>query len=176
MSLNDRYNRGGSGRLENLDSYLTQLGDRAGNAWLDGTGLDRSMLTRGLYLFSAWAGLQHVAVFHDPDMLIVVGLALLNLAGMTQSRGGLVEQIQVEALGLPRGTFAFLRIWLLVLGALSLATAAGYFMESLTMGTGLPMAALRALLFGCALVALQLSEYIRRTNPTFPSSGLRRRA
>src|SRR5687768_8476541 len=105
MSLHDRYNRGG-GRLENLDRYLTHLGNRAGNAWLHRTGASRHVLTQGLYLFSAWAALHHLFLFREPIMVIIVGLAIFGMMGITQSRGGLVEQIQVEALGLPRWTFA----------------------------------------------------------------------
>ncbi|MDP9469842.1 MAG: hypothetical protein M3Q71_04125 [Chloroflexota bacterium] len=176
MSLNDRYNCGGSGRLENLDNHLTQLGDRAGNAWLNRGGGSRTVLTQGLYLFSIWAGLQHVALFHNPMILMIVGLALFGLLGVTQSSGGVVEQMQVEVLGLPKSTFAFLRILLLGAGLFSLATAMGYVLVAVQTGTALPMAAAMSLLHGCTLVALQAGEYIRRTNPSFPSSGLRRRA
>ncbi len=177
MSLNDRYNRaGGRGRLENLDRYLTQLGDRVGNAWLDHGGGSRTILTQGLYLFSVWAGLQHVALFHNPMMFLFVGLALLGLLGVSQPSGSLVEQMQVEVLGLPKWIFAFLRIWLLSLGLFSLALALGYALLAIQTGTALPMDTAMSLLDGCTLVALQASEYIRRTNPSFPSSGLRRRA
>ncbi len=177
MSLNDRYNRGaGSGRLENLDSYLTQLGDRAGNAWLDHGGGSRTILTQGLYLFSIWAGLQNVALFHDPMVLSLVALAMLGLMGIGQSRGNVVEQMQIEVLGLPRRTFVVLRLSLLAIGLLSLATAAGDLLVSLQTGTAIPVPAVDSWLMGLALTALQVSEYIRRTNPSFPSKGLAERA
>ncbi len=177
MSLNDRYNRGsGTGRLEKLDRYLTELGNRFGNYWWDHTGVDRSTLTQGLYLFAAWAGLQHTALFHDPMMLVWVGVSLFGLMGIGQQKGNVVEQMQIELLGLPKQTFAFLRLFVLSIGLLSLATAAGELLLALQTGTALPMTATGSLLTGLAMTGLQISDYIRRTNPSLPSSGLRRRA
>ena len=176
MSLNDRYDRGGAGRLENLDRYLTELGNRFGNYWWDRTGVDRSTLTHGLYLFAAWAGLQHTALFYDPMMLVWVGVALFGLMGIGQTRGTVVEQMQIELLGLPKQTFAFLRLFVLSIGLLSLATAAGELLLSLQTRTAIPMEATSSLLTGLAMTGLQVSDYIRRTNPSFPKSGLRRRA
>jgi len=176
LSLNDRYNRGGAGRLELLDRYLTNLGDRAGNYWFARTGASRGALTQGLYLFAAWAAMEHVVLAGDPSMLFVVGMALLALMGFTRSRGGLVEQMQLEVLGLPRRTFIILRIWLLFLGLLSLATALGDLNVALLTGVPPTMEADKSLLVGCALTALQIGDYISRTNPTWPSRGLRMRA
>jgi hypothetical protein len=164
MSLSDRYNRGG-GRLDNLDRYLTHLGNRIGNAWLDRTGVGRHVLTQGLYLFAIWAALQNLVMFRDHVMVIIVGLAFFGLRGITQSRGGLVEQIQVEALGLPRWAFALARVTILVAGSLALADAAGMVAVAVQTRTGIPFDAVDACLRGSALVALQASEYIRRTNP-----------
>lgn len=174
MTLSDRYNRGGDGRLELLDRYLTYLGDRVGNYWLDHTGASRSILTQSLYLFAAWAALQHLVVSHDPTMLVIAGVSLLALGGRTRSRGGLSEQIQVEALGLPRTTFVILRVWLLAVGLLCLAIAAGELAVTLQAGIPLPMDAAKSLLVGCALTSLQASDYISRTNPVWPSGGGRR--
>lgn len=171
MSLHDRYNRGG-GRLENLDRYLTDLGNRAGNAWHDRTGAGRHVLTQGLYLFSAWAALHHILLVRDPIMVVIVGLAMFGMMGFTTSRGGLVEQIQVEALGLPRWTFAVLRLMILTVGLFSLATAFGVLGVSLQTPGPIPFAVVEGLLNGGALVALQAGEYIRRTNPpTISSNG-----
>ena len=170
MSLHDRYNRGG-GRLDNLDRYLTHLGNRAGNAWLDHTGVGRDVLTRGLCFFALWAALQNVVLSRDPIMILVAGLALLSLRGLTSSRGGLVEQIQVEALGLPKSTFAFLRIFILFIGCFSLATALGEVGVALQLRAAIPFSAAQSLMSGCALVALQASDYIRRTNPPTISHG-----
>lgn len=176
MSLNDRYNRGGDGRLDLLDRYLTHLGDRAGTYWLDHTGESRTVLTRSLYVFAAWAALQELVLARDPTMVIIVGVALLSLRMGSWSRGGVVEKIQLEALGLPRRTFIILRLWLLGLGLLSLAIAAGDLAVTLLFGAPLQMDAPESLLLGCALAALQISDYISRTNPVWPSGGLRRRA
>ncbi|MFL5761818.1 MAG: hypothetical protein ACJ789_19135 [Thermomicrobiales bacterium] len=175
MSLRDRYNRGGDGRLELLDSYLTYLGDRTGNSWRDRTGASRTDLTRCLYLFAAWAALQHVVISHDPSMLVIAGVALLSIFGVLKSRGGVVEQIQVEALGLPRRTFVILRVWLLVLGLFSLAMALGDLAVTLQSGAPLTLQAGQSWLLGLSLTALQTSDYISRTNPIFPSGGMRLR-
>jgi hypothetical protein len=173
VSLNDRYNRGGSGRLELLDQYLTHLGDRTGNSWRDRTGASRTDLTRALYMFAAWAAVQHMAISHDPMMLIIAGIALFSLFGVLRTRGGVVEQIQVEALGLPKRTFVILRVWLLVIGLLALATAIGDLAVTLQSGAPLTIQAAESWLLGCSLTALQTSDYISRTNPIFPSGGHR---
>jgi hypothetical protein len=176
MSLGDRYSRGGDGRLELLDRYWTNLGDRFGNYWRDRTGVSRHTLTQSLYLFAAWSSMQYVALTRDPAMLGIVALSVLALMGLTRSRGGLVEQIQLEALRLPRRTFVILRVWLLSLGMLSLTMAISDLWLTLQSGTPLPPEAGQSLLLGLALTALQSADYISRTNPSTPSTGLRRRA
>jgi hypothetical protein len=173
VSLNDRYNPSGGGRLELLDQYLTHLGDRTGNSWRDHTGASRTDLTRSLYLFSAWAAVQHVVISHDPTMLLIAGIAMLSMSGLLRSHGGLVEQIQVEALGLPRRTFVILRVWLLVIGLFSLAMAIGDLAVTLQSGVPLTIQSAQSWLLGCSLTALQTSDYISRTNPIFPSGGMK---
>jgi len=171
MALNDRYNRGG-GRLENLDRYLTHLGDRFGNFWRERTGLNRTVLTQALYLLAAWAALHAAIWFERPLMLGIAGVGLVALMGKTPiSRGGLVEEMQVEALGLPRRTFVILRLWLLGLGLLNLAQATSDL--ALAAGSGVPpsLQGVEFLFTGCAFTALQAADYIRRTNPSSPSGG-----
>ena len=111
MSLSDRYNRG-DGRLESLDRYLTHIGDRIGSAWWTHTGVSRVTFTQGLYVFSAWAALQQFAFSRNPVVLMIAGVAMLSWQGVGtgQSRGGLVEQIQSEAAGLPTNTLVILRL------------------------------------------------------------------
>ena len=174
MSLTDRYQRG-DGRLALLDRYLTHLGDRVGTRFVERTGAGRETLTHGLYLASAWAALQHVVFTHDPGFLAVAGLALLSLRGLVPSRGGLVEQIQVEAAGLPRNTLLVMRLAILGLGLLSLLTAAAYVADALRTGAPLFSQAAESALSGIALFALQAADYIRRTNPVTPSGGHRMR-
>jgi hypothetical protein len=176
MSLNDRYNRSDNsdeGRLVLLDRYFTYLGDRAGNYWRNHTGASRTALTQALYIFAAWAAMQHLLIVHDPTMLVIVAISLLALVGIRPARGTVVEQMQIEVLGLPRKTFVILRLWLLVLGLLSLAIALGDLAASIQSGTPLPADAIQSWLLGCALTAWQVSDYISRTNPTWPSRGLR---
>jgi hypothetical protein len=175
MSLHDRYNRGGDSRLELLDRYLTHLGDRTGNYWHDRTGASRIVLTRSLYLFACWASVQHLVLSLNPMMLAIAGISLMSLFGMLRSRGGVVEQIQIEAMGLPRRTFMILRIVLLVNGLFALASALGDVAVMLQTGDPLPPNSAETWLLGCALTALQVSDYISRTNPISPSGGLKYR-
>jgi hypothetical protein len=170
MALHDRY-QGGDGRIQALDRYLTRLGDRAGSAWFLRTGVNRSVLTRALYVFSAVASAQRFVLFHDPFAMMVLALALIGLSGIGTSRGGVVEQMQMEVLRLPHNTLAFLRIFLLTIGLFALATAAGMLLGATLGGTGLPIGFGEQLLSGLALTALQSSEYIRRTNPIWPTRG-----
>ena len=104
-------------------------------------------------------------------MAVVAGLALLGWLGLMPSRGGLVEQIQVEAMRLPKNTFVLLRLWLFGLGLLRLSMAVAYVANAIQTCTTLPIEAVEQLLTGYALTALQTSDYIRRTNPTTPSNG-----
>jgi hypothetical protein len=109
-------------------------------------------------------------------MLLIAGIAMLSMSGALRSRGGLVEQIQVEALGLPRRTFVILRVWLLVIGLFSLAMAIGDLAVTLQSGAPLTIQSAQSWLLGCSLTALQTSDYISRTNPIFPSGGMKVRA
>lgn len=170
MSLSDRYNRG-DGRLQSIDRYLTTVGDRIGNAWWTRTGISRSTFTQALYVFSAWAATQQFALTHDPIVTVIILAAVLSWQGIGQSRGGLVEQIQSEAAGLPKNTLVALRLVILAAGGLQLATASGDVLGTLFGGAFVTAQTLEALLLGSALVALQASDYIRRTNPFTPSSG-----
>ncbi len=172
MSLGDRYNRG-DGRLANLDRYLTHLGERAARAWLDRTGTGSGTLVQGLYFLSAWAAVQHLTFFRNPTVVIFAGAALLALQGLTRSRGGLVEQIQSEAMGLPKWWFAGCRLFVLVLGLFNLAIAAGGILAAFLAGAAVLPETAGALLLGCTMAALQAGDYIGRANPLPPSRGLR---
>lgn len=177
MSLADRYNRG-DGRLQSLDRYLTQLGDRAGRAWWSRTGVSRVTLTQGLYVFSAWAATQQFTLTHDPIMITIVVAAVINwqsqFTGRSLSRGGLVEQIQSEAAGLPKNTLVVLRLIILILGSFQLALAAGDVLSTLLGASLISVMTLQTALVGASLFTLQASDYIRRTNPMTPSGGHRR--
>jgi hypothetical protein len=170
MSLSDRYNRGG-GRIQNFDRYLTELGDRLGNYWLDRTGFPRAALTQGLYLTSAWAASYHFSLFRNPIMAIFLGGAILSLLGAAQSKGGIVEQIQSEAAGLPRNTLAFMRLLTLGLGVFNLAMATAESTALIVASNPPPTTVKHFALLGLTLSALQAGEYIRRTNPATPGNA-----
>ena len=175
MSLGDRYNRG-EGRLAAIDRYLTHLGDRAARSWFDRTGTSATVLTQGLYVVAAWASVQHLTLFRDPIVVVFASYALFALLGLTQSRGGLVEQIQAEAAGLPKWWFALCRLIVLGMGLFQLAVASGLVLEAVVVRSPGSLGATDALLLGCAMTALQAGDYIGRANPFTPSDGYRQLA
>lgn len=172
MSLRDRYNRG-DGRIQSFDKYLTEIADDLGEFWWRTTGVHRSILTQGLYVLSAWAGVQHFMVTRDVTMLLISAVALLSYMGLGQSKGGLVEQLQAEATGLPKNTVAFMRLEILTIGVFSMAVGACTFLASFGTDPIPASEVVKPMLIGLALTALQLSDYIRRTNPATPSGGMR---
>ena len=171
MSLSDRYNRGG-GRIQSLDRYLTELGDRLGNLWFDVTGWSRASLTKGLYVLAALSATQHGVLFQDAKVYIFTVVALLSMTGLGVTRGGLVEQIQAEAAGLPKNAIAIMRMEVLLIGVWQLAIASCGLVAALLTSDISPVPDIaRPLLLGIALTSLQASDYIRRTNPNFPTRG-----
>jgi hypothetical protein len=170
VSLSDRYNRG-DGRIQSFDKYLTEIGDDLGEFWWRVTGVHRSVLTQGLYVVSAWAGVQHYMLTRDATMLLITGVALLSYMGLGQSKGGLVEQLQAEATGLPKNSIAFMRLLVIGMGVFNLITAACAVAASFTSQPITTREITVPLLIGLSLTALQLSDYIRRTNPVTPGKG-----
>lgn len=175
MSLNDRYHRD-DGRLSRIDTRLTRLGDKAGNIWLNRTGIDRSILTYSLFVLSAGVAFQKLTLFHDPVDILIILLAVMGMLGLSRTRGGIVEQLQVEAVGLPKNALVFFRLLLLLAGLMGLSSGLGAVAESLQSGTALPATGIESLLSGLMLLTLQAAEYIQRTNPSPPSRGLLQRA
>jgi hypothetical protein len=174
MSLSDRYNRG-EGRIQSFDKYLTDLGNRAGNLWLGGTGISRRTLTQGLYMLAAIAATEHYLVSREAMSLAFAAVAFLSYLGAVPALGGLIEQIQAEAAGLPKNALAIMRLQILGVGVFLLATAGGHLLADLSGVAPLGMDFLRVLLLGLSFTALQASDYIRRTNPASPSGGGRGR-
>ena len=86
---------------------------------------------------------------------------------------GLIEQLQAEATGLPKNTMAFMRLFILTVGVFNIASAACAFVASFGSGPITAGDVAVPLLIGLSLTALQLSDYIRRTNPVTPSGGMR---
>jgi hypothetical protein len=171
MSLNDRYHRN-DGFLSRVDASLTRLGDRAGNYWLERTGVSRSILTYCLFMFAGGVALQKLTLFRDPFDMLIVLLATMGILGLSRSRGGVVEQIQAQAMGLPKNTLIFVRLLLLLAGLMGLANATGYILVSIQTQTPFPATGIDSLMNGIMLTVLQASEYIQRTNPSPPSRGL----
>jgi hypothetical protein len=170
MSLSDRYNRGG-GRIQSFDKYLTHIGNRAGNLWLHETGISRTVLTQGLYVLSALAAAEHYLLSRNPMSILFAGIAIMGYLGAMPALGGVVEQIQAEAAGLPRNALAIMRLQILGVGVFMLATSAGHMAADLAGARPLGIEFLTTLALGISFSALQASDYIRRTNPATPSGG-----
>ena len=171
MSLSDRYNRG-DGRIQKFDRYLTDLGNIVGNWWADQTGCSRRTLTQGLYVASILTATQYGISFRDPFLLVIACIAILSFTGAAgQSKGGIVEQLQAEAAGLPKNTLAVMRLGVLFIGVLRLLDAAVGFVAVLSTNVSITDYLIAPLLGGIALTALQASDYICRTNPATPGKG-----
>jgi len=170
MSLSDRYNRGDSW-IQKCDKYLTDTGNRVGNFWLDQTGINRRTLTQGLYIAAVLAASERAIVFHDPTMFVMAAVAMMSYMGLGQSKGGVVEQIQAEAAGLPKNTLAWMRLEILVIGVWMLASAGGGFVALLHSNQSIAVLLIKPLMAGIAFTALQAGDYISRTNPASPGKG-----
>lgn len=152
------------------------MGDKAGDIWLNRTGVDRSILTFSLFLLAAGIGFQKVVLFHDLADTFIILLALMGMLGLSRSRGGIVEQLQIEAVGLPKNSLVFIRLMLLFSGLMGLSSGLRYVATSIQSGTPIPPAGIESLLTGIMLHFLLSAEYIQRTNPTPPSRGLPQRS
>jgi hypothetical protein len=170
MSLSDRYNRG-EGRIQSFDKYLTDLGNKAGNFWHVQTGYSRRTLTQGLYIVAALSATQAYVFSHQFMSLVFAAVAILGFMGAMPAMGGVVEQIQAEAAGLPKNTLAAMRLQVLGIGVFMLAVATSRVLADLTGQAPLNLEFVNNLLLGMSFTALQASDYIRRTNPITPSGG-----
>lgn len=177
MALHDRLNRPGDSWLTRLDCYIAHQADRCGQWWLRHTPWSRHALTQGLLALGAFAALERVVLLRDVLFLAVAFLALRSFAraGITPL-GGLVEEIQYEAAGLPRWTASAVNILCLFTGLLALANATGYFLASAVDGVTPPFALLDSLLAGLAYGGWKGGEYLARTNPAGPTGAPRRSA
>lgn len=176
MSLHDRYNRD-DGRIQRMDRRFTELANRFGNGWYEITGISRNALTKGLYLVSAFAIVQHYMLYKDFTLLLFLLIAVFGFNGVTQNGGGggLVDQIQAEVAGLPKNTIPFLRLMILMLGLLALATGVIDLVALELNATVVASDIGRNLLLAVALLTVQFSDYIRRSTPPTNSRGGNRR-
>jgi len=160
-----------NGRIQRLDHRFAESGRLLGNWWCDLTGLSRNLLVDVLAVVSTFAILQHYVQYHRVNVLMFLMLPVASLLGVQSTRGGVREQIQLEAFGLPRNAVAFLRLQIIFLGLFFLMNGiAQWFAVAIRLpADGQPYGA--SLLLGLALVAAQASDYVRRTDT---ASGNRR--
>jgi hypothetical protein len=171
MALKNEFNRGGDGRdgggpdpVVRLDAALTVVADRWAERWQARGGGSRQALTQGLYALAAGAAGVYVLLTGE---WLFLGLGALAYAGGARGkqRGALIDEIQLEAVGLPRHTLKYLSVFLLGLGLFGLLSGlAAAVVDALLLGT--PAPALPGLVGGLAITALKVADYIARTNPS----------
>ncbi|HEX5506794.1 MAG TPA: hypothetical protein VFW96_29545 [Thermomicrobiales bacterium] len=176
MALHDRFNRPGDHWLTRCDYYLTAQADRLGAWWTLHTPWHRLALTQGLLALGACAALERVAVLHDSWYIFVAYAALQSFAQTILPRfGGLLEEMQFEASGLPRWTASAVNLLMLYVGLFGLACALGWLLVAAVYGVAPPpLPLLDSLLGGLAFSAWKWGEYLARTNPVGPNGTPRR--
>ncbi len=171
MALKKEFNRGGGGPdgsdpgpVVRLDAALAEAADRWAEGWQARSGRSREDLTLGLYAIAAGASGSYVLLTGE---WLFLGLGVLAYAGGARGkqRGALIDEIQLEAVGLPRHTLKYLSVFLLGLGLFGLLSGlALVVLDVLLLGT--PEAGLPGLMGGLAITALKVADYIARTNPS----------
>jgi len=168
MALKKEFNRGDGGRdadpVVRLDAALTVVADRWAESWQTRGRRSRQELTLGLYAIAAGASGAYVLLTEE---WLFLGLGVLAYAGGARGkqRGALIDEIQLEAIGLPRHTLKYLSVFLLGLGLFGLLSGlALVVLDVLLLGT--PEAGLPGLMGGLAITALKVADYIARTNPS----------
>jgi hypothetical protein len=168
MSLKHELNHRGDGRdlspVERLDARLTELADGWAERWQARTPFSRQHLTLALYLAATLAGLAYVALTRE---LLFLGIAFLAYVGSApgRQRGSLIEEIQLEAAGLPPGTLRYLAVFMLGLGLFGICSSLPFVVGDL-LTAGAPGPQLPGIVGGLAIVALKAADYIARTNPS----------
>lgn len=168
MALKHEFNRPGevdeANPILRLDARLTHLADRGAKGWQARTPVSRQTLTFGLYVAAALLGVGYVLLTRE---VLFLGIVILAYAGSLpgKQRGSLVEEIQIEATGLPRHTMKYLSVGLLLLGLFGIVTSLPVLLISLAFG-GTALGELAGLVGGLSLTTLKAADYIARTNPS----------
>lgn len=156
----------GDGRpnpVERLDATLAGLADAGAGYWQSRTPFSRRALMMGFYLITILAGLGYVALTRQFAFLGILFLAYVgSLPG--RRRGVLIEEIQLEAVGLPRRTLSYLSVFVLGLGLFGILTSLPSLVAA-TLGIGSLSPDWPGLVGGAALMALKVGDYIARTTP-----------
>lgn len=175
MALNHETNpqreAGGGNPILRLDALLTVVADRAATRWQARTPFSRQGLTLGLYIVAALLGVGYVLLSRE---YLFLGVALLAYMGSLpgRQRGSLVEEIQLEATGLPRHTLKYLAVGVLAIGIFGVAASLPALALAPIVGA-LSLGEIAGILGGGSLVVLKTADYIARTNP--PDRGDRER-
>lgn len=168
MALNDRLNRRGDGGdltpIDYIDAQLTREADDFANRCQARTRIRRQSLTLGIYVIATVAAFSYALLTRQFFFLAIGVLAYVGSMPGKQ-RGSLVEEIQLEAAGLPPQTFKYVNVFVLGVGLFGIFTSIPLFLSVLVYGGGLILA-VDGFVGGIALTALKIADYIQRTNPT----------
>lgn len=175
MALNHETNpqreTGDGNPLLRLDALLATLADRAASRWQARTPFSRQGLTLGLYIVAALLGVGYALITGE---LLFLGIGFLAYMGSLpgRQRGSLVEEIQLEATGLPRHTTKYLAIGVLTIGLFGIVSSLPSLALAPLVGAFL-LGEIAGVVGGGSLVVLKVADYIARTNP--PDRGDRER-
>ncbi|HEX5503021.1 MAG TPA: hypothetical protein VFW96_10385 [Thermomicrobiales bacterium] len=173
MGLQDRLNRHGDGGdltpIEYIDAELTREADDFANRWHARTRVSRQTLTLGVYVIATVFAFSYALLTRQFLFLAIGALAYAgSMPG--KHRGSLVEEIQLEAAGLPPQTLKYVNVFVLGVGLFGIFTSIPLFLSTLVYGGGL-IFAVDGFVGGIALTALKIADYIQRTNPTPRNDG-----
>lgn len=171
MSLKRELNKRSSGDEPNpvvaIDSALSREADDWAERCAARTSLARDVITYAVYVVAALASLIYAVRTAQP---LFLGIAVLAYAGSVpgRQRGSLIEEIQLEAAGLPRHTMQVINVFMVALGLFGIFSSVVLF----ALGLAAPAAfsfGFNSLAGGLAITALKIGDYISRTNPSRPS-------
>lgn len=152
-----------AGLIERIDAILARTADRLGTRWQEVTPFKRQGLTLGCYAVASLLSFAYVLLTRE---VLFLGVAVLAYAGSApgKQRGSLVEELQLEATGLPKHTLKYLAVGLLALGMSGIVGNLPIVIVGTLNGNVLP-GDLAGMVGGLALVLLKTADYIARTTP-----------
>lgn len=159
---------GGNWRpIDRLDAAFTREADDWANRCQARTSVSRQTITFVVYLVAGVAAFAYATL---TGQVLFLGVAILAYAGSMpgKQRGSLVEEIQLEAAGLPARTLKYLSVFMLGLGLFGIFSSVLQFALAVSSPDQL-LSGFEVLVGGLALTALKVGDYIARTNPSRPN-------
>ena len=169
MSLRHEFNQTSDGRggdpklILRIDAALTRWADRWADRWQARRGQSRRGLTFDLYVIATVAAGGYVTLTGE-WLFLGIGVLAYASGARGKQQGGLIDEMQLEAAGMPRHLLKYLGVFLLGLGLFG--ASSGFLLvllDALIFGT--VMMGLPSLIGGVAITALKVADYVARTNP-----------